>query len=377
MILPRRSHLFRSAIFNHIELNINLEILSTALGLTNLEEVIIHSASFNVIFPSIRSALETVSRSEDFRQGFRNLGQKVTSLVLNDITVKEVITYLPLFPNLTRFVFHERRGNYRGPDRSAQKQKDFVDFGVLLSNYRLEFLHLIIISINGWVHTWTNLDWSSRSSLRSIVVQAVKVGPKLLNFISIFSAQLKLLSLIGECTGLTIPIFTFPSVFSSLEYLSLEMSPTSWITMIRLFSLSPVARLLIHVDGPELPLTISTVEGGICIVVPDLTFLRMLILVDRVIRTYSFPILVNVCAERKISLHFNLLSAHSPDLLNSDNLDIQNQHQLDYQIPILTKALQYGEQKLLRSEKEKDYEGVKDMYERCTWLRANAAEMMD
>lgn len=322
----------------------------------------------------------SISTQEDLRQGFRILGKNINSLMLKRFTVKDAISCLDLFPNLKSFSFNEGNSTYSGPDRIAEKQSDLAKLGKLLAGYRFEHLKLDFRGNGTWVGKWSGLDWCSCSTLRSIEITLPQFGRSLINFVAIFSTQLKFFTLASNSivAGSLImdSSYTLPTTFPLLEHLSFNMATSSWTRMISLFSLSPVTQLQINIDEQDSP-DLLPEDSTICSFVTHFPSLRKLIIYDRIIRPNSLPILVQLCTQSHILLEFQLFLHHSPDALKFEDTQLHSQHRLAYQLPILAKALQYGERKLLRLEKEKDLEGMQEMWDKCIWLRANAAEMMD
>lgn len=146
--------------------------------------------------------------------------------------------------------------------------------------------------------------------------------------------------------------------------------------LLELFKTSPLVCLEMKSNLTTFPETEETVNNMLVDSTSTYPSLRHLIFEDRFSRQELFTSLIDACAKKKISLEF---PAWSNQLIKDDafKYDLKDpQEDLVHETGIQL-ALKYGERRLSMLKKEKDSGELKRMYQRCKWLRASAAEMMD
>lgn len=370
-ISRRRSHLVKRVIFDGEEKEHLRDLLSFAHGFVNMNFMYLDSSSIQLLLGDL-SQLGTSDDEEleEIHHSFKRLAETISSLTLDDFRIPETSAILSLFPKLKMLALTFVSIDSTSLEETSDEQK----LGLILSNLSLEHLDIGSGEILVIPRSWIELEWASCVTLTSIHINAPNITPSCLQLISKFSSSLRTLRL--HVTYLEIdPDFKFTNLLTALSTLDLFVDEDNVSTLISLFFESPLVLLSLSWSTWDPLETPPAMDASLSVLIPKIPSLKHLIISNRFIPQDLSILLTGVCTRLNIKLEHT--KWRDQFLNDEDDWPFENSDQLLYYKPAISKALKYGERKLSTLNKEKDVEGMKEMFENCEWLRASAAEMMD
>lgn len=352
-------------------MNVLKDLLSLAHTHSGMEEMEINEECLVLLLGDLANFGKSKDDEIDaMYHSFKRLALTIKHLSLNEFSCKASLRALrTFFPNL-QWLSIDFKVIIGG---SPEDTEDERALGLYLLNSSLVHLDFNS-SLDNLPVTWLSLD-SSLSTLSSLSVKVVEFTSQYLDLISKFSATLTTLNI--EIHGIELPLeSTTRAAFSMVKILRLAGTRDELKVLLELFKTSPLVCLEMKSNLTTFPETEETVNNMLVDSTSTYPSLRHLIFEDRFSRQELFTSLIDACAKKKISLEF---PAWSNQLIKDDafKYDLKDpQEDLVHETGIQL-ALKYGERRLSMLKKEKDSGELKRMYQRCKWLRASAAEMMD